>query len=89
LIERREDRRARFESRIALTLPGEDVELLGGTCPGEISMEQRGAGGFGFDPVFVPEGDVRTFAEMTLDEKGSVSHRGRALAVLRQRLGEG
>ena len=86
LMEGRGDRRARFESRIALCLPGGHVEVLAGTCHGAIGHQARGSGGFGFDPIFVPEGDERTFAEMTLEEKGAVSHRGRALAALRERL---
>jgi XTP/dITP diphosphohydrolase len=86
LMEGGQDRRARFESRIALCLPGGAIEVLAGTCRGVIPAGARGAGGFGFDPIFVPEGDARTFAEMTLEEKGAVSHRGRALSALRGRL---
>jgi XTP/dITP diphosphohydrolase len=88
LMEGHEDRRARFESRIALCLPDGRVEVLAGTCHGVISAEARGAGGFGFDPIFLPEGDERTFAEMSIGEKGAVSHRGRALTALRERLAE-
>lgn len=87
LMEGKEDRRARFESRIALCLPGGGVELLEGTCHGTITEVVQGSGGFGFDPVFVPEGEERTFAEMTMEEKEGHSHRGRALAALRDRLG--
>jgi XTP/dITP diphosphohydrolase len=81
-----EDRRARFESRIALTRPDGTVEICTGTCDGTVPPEARGEGGFGFDPVFVPEGAERTFAEMGLEEKQGHSHRGRALASLRDRL---
>jgi XTP/dITP diphosphohydrolase len=86
LVEGRDDRTARFESRVALVLPGGEVEVMAGTSRGELSREARGSGGFGFDPVFVPEGEVRTFAEMDLNEKEGHSHRGRALARLRDRL---
>lgn len=79
-------RSARFESRVALCLPGGDIEVLAGTCQGSISVEERGSGGFGFDPIFVPEGEARTFAEMDVEEKGRNSHRGRAVAALRERL---
>jgi XTP/dITP diphosphohydrolase len=82
-----EDRRARFESRIALSRPGGTIEVLRGTCEGAVTLEARGSGGFGFDPVFVPEGADRTFAEMGLEEKEGHSHRGRALDALASRLG--
>jgi XTP/dITP diphosphohydrolase len=54
-----------------------------GTCAGTIAPGARGTGGFGYDPVFVPdEGDGRTFAELTREEKNAVSHRGRAFRSL-------
>ncbi len=87
LMEGREDRSARFESRVALAMADGTVEVVAGTCHGRLSTEERGSGGFGFDPVFVPEGEVRTFAEMPLEEKDGLSHRGRALARLVERLG--
>ena len=60
-----------------------------GVVDGTIATEARGEGGFGYDPVFVPaEGDGRTFAEMTADEKHAVSHRGRAFRALAQLLAE-
>lgn len=89
LMEGREDRSARFESRVALVLADGELEIVAGTCHGTLATEERGTGGFGFDPVFVPEGEVLTFAEMPLGEKGRMSHRGRALARLRERLAEG
>ena len=85
LMEGRDDRRARFEARIALVLPAGPVEVFEGTCIGTVPTEARGTGGFGFDPVFVPEGEERTFAEMGIVEKEAHSHRGRALAGLRDR----
>ncbi len=81
-----DDRGARFESRIALCKEEREVEVVGGTCVGSLSAEPTGSGGFGFDPIFIPRGHDRTFAEMDLVEKGSLSHRGRAVAALRARL---
>lgn len=88
LMEGRQDRDARFESRLALVLPDGSVEVLAGTCEGTVPLEARGSEGFGFDPVFVPRGETRTFAEMGLEEKEGHSHRGRALARLKERLAE-
>ncbi len=86
LLDGAQDRRARFESRVALVTTWGEVELFHGTSPGTIADRERGRGGFGFDPVFVPEGESRTFAEMELDEKQRRSHRGAALVALRLRL---
>ncbi len=86
LMEGKRDREASFESRIALCLTGGSVELLSGTCAGTIPQALRGSGGFGYDPVFIPRGDYQTFAEMNLEEKEGHSHRGHALAALRERL---
>jgi XTP/dITP diphosphohydrolase len=49
-------------------------------------LEPRGGGGFGYDPIFVPAGDVRTMAELSPEEKNAVSHRGRALRALAEKL---
>jgi len=86
LMEGKRDRDARFESRIALSLPDGNVELVSGTCTGTIPQTMRGSEGFGFDPVFIPEGDYRTFAEMSIEEKEVHSHRGKALTALRELL---
>jgi XTP/dITP diphosphohydrolase len=86
LMEWRDDRKARFESRIALVLPAGPIEVMEGVCVGTVPIEARGTGGFGFDPVFVPEGEERTFAQMGIAEKEAHSHRGRALARLSDRL---
>lgn len=74
-------RGARFETVIAVVGPGVE-HLLHGTCDGWITEEPRGGAGFGYDPVFRPEGDSRTFAGMELAEKNRISHRGRALQAL-------
>lgn len=76
-----ENRRARFRTVIALILSGREY-LFEGVVDGEITTERSGAEGFGYDPVFRPEGYVETFAEMPLALKNRISHRGRATAKL-------
>ena len=78
LLEGVEDRRACFRSAVALVGPGYERVFTGEAC-GTIAREPRGSGGFGFDPVFIPEGESRTFAEMSLEEKNRYSHRAKAL----------
>lgn len=75
------NRKARFKTAIALIL-GDDEHLFEGKVEGNIIESGRGEGGFGYDPVFMPDGHDRTFAEMSPDEKNALSHRGRALALL-------
>ena len=75
------DRRARFVTIITLIVAGK-TQQFEGSVEGRIITEQRGTNGFGYDPVFVPDGHNRTFAEMTLDEKGKLSHRARAFEKL-------
>ncbi len=81
-----ERRTARFVCRVALLFPDGRCLEAEGVCEGSISAAPRGEGGFGYDPVFVPRGYDRTFAELTPEEKDSLSHRGRALAALRDML---
>ena len=78
-----EDRRAQFTCAIALIDPVGGEHVVEGHCPGRISLAPSGAGGFGYDPLFVPEGRERSFAELSPDEKNAISHRGRALAQAR------
>ena len=80
------NRNAHFRSVIAYW-DGE-VHLFTGRVDGEIINEKRGSRGFGFDPIFVPEGFTRTFAEMTTEEKNLISHRGRALKAFAEWLKE-
>ena len=81
------NRKARFRTIIALIL--NDTEFLfEGIVEGTIIDERRGSEGFGYDPVFIPSGKDRTFAEMDLSEKNTISHRGRALEKLRKFLEE-
>ena len=77
------DRRARFRTVALVSWPDGAELAVDGVCPGTISDVERGARGFGYDAVFVPdEGDGRTFAEMSDAEKNAVSHRGRAFRNL-------
>ena len=75
---------------VAVLWTGEVVEVFIGRCDGEIAMECRGEGGFGYDPIFIPVDDEedRTFAEMTSEDKSACSHRGRALRALHDYLNE-
>lgn len=75
------DRRARFRTVISLILDGEE-HLFEGTVEGTILDAPCGEAGFGYDPVFVPEGYDTTFAEMSAEAKNAISHRGRAVARL-------
>ncbi|MGW6377866.1 RdgB/HAM1 family non-canonical purine NTP pyrophosphatase [Rhodococcus sp. NPDC055112] len=77
-----ERRGAAFVSACALVVPGGEESVVRGTWPGTIAREPRGDGGFGYDPVFVPEGESRSAAQLTPEEKDAASHRGRALAQL-------
>lgn len=76
-----DDRRARFRTVIALILDGEE-HLFEGEVRGEILREKHGAEGFGYDPIFRPEGFSVSFAEMSLDDKNRISHRGEAVRRL-------
>lgn len=78
-----DNRRARFRTVIALILDDKEY-LFEGIIPGNIIDENRGVNGFGYDPVFIPEGENRTFAEMELDEKNRLSHRSRAFIKLKE-----
>ena len=77
-----DDRRGgAFVSACAL-VSGSGETVVRGTWPGSIAREPHGDGGFGYDPVFIPEGSSRTAAELSAAEKDAASHRGRALALL-------
>lgn len=77
-----ERRGAAFVSACALAIPGQDTVVVRGEWRGRIVREPRGDNGFGYDPVFEPEGDRRTSAELSPQEKDAASHRGLALAQL-------
>ncbi|MCB9305923.1 MAG: non-canonical purine NTP diphosphatase [Lewinellaceae bacterium] len=80
-LEGKPRRRARFRTIIAL-LTGDRELLLEGICEGAIAIEKSGTGGFGYDPVFVPEGYDRTFAELGDEVKNRISHRAKATEKL-------
>lgn len=79
-------RNARFRCVVALVGWGSDL-VVEGTCEGSIATEGRGEGGFGYDPLFLPDDvQARSMAEMTADEKNAISHRGRAFRALSEAL---
>jgi len=80
------DRQAQFKTAIHLIVGGEAIALEG-ICKGEIAQERSGTEGFGYDPIFIPEGETRTFSEMNADEKNAISHRGKAILKMTERLG--
>jgi len=77
-----EDRRARFVCALALSWPDGDTEVFEGSVAGEVAWPPRGDRGFGYDPIFVPAGHERTFAEMEPAEKHAMSHRAHAFRKL-------
>lgn len=86
-MEGREDRSARFRTVALVRFPDGREVVAEGAVDGVITVAPQGDGGFGYDPLFAPEGaGGRTFAEMTLAEKNAVSHRGRALRALAELL---
>ncbi|MCP9200139.1 non-canonical purine NTP diphosphatase [Gramella sp. GC03-9] len=80
-LEKQNDRSARFKTVIALNLDGRE-NLFTGICQGVILKERIGSMGFGYDPVFQPKGYTKSFAEMNMDEKSVISHRGIAFREL-------
>ncbi|WKK67431.1 non-canonical purine NTP diphosphatase [Lutimonas zeaxanthinifaciens] len=80
-LEGQSNRKARFRTVISLNINGEQ-QYFEGVCNGEIELSAKGSQGFGYDPVFKPDGYDQTFAEMDLSTKGRISHRGRAVQKL-------
>jgi XTP/dITP diphosphohydrolase len=79
------DTRVAYVCAMAFVEPGGAEQVVHGRCEGRLTHDPRGSGGFGYDPAFVPDdypGDTRTMAELTRDEKDSISHRGRAAREL-------
>ena len=83
------DRRARFRTVVALVGSDGTARTFEGVCAGTIISAPRGDGGFGYDPLFQPDGHDQTFAEMPPEAKNEISHRRRALDALRQFLASG
>lgn len=80
-LDGQQQRTARFRTAIALIIDGVE-HVFEGTVEGHIATEQRGSEGFGYDPVFIPEDTGKTFAELGVDVKNTISHRARAVARL-------
>lgn len=79
-----EERTARFVSVVCCVFPNGDVLSARGECEGKIGYEEKGDGGFGYDPIFMA--GSKSFAELSAEEKDSLSHRGKALAILSEKL---
>lgn len=85
-LKNEENRKAHYSCAMALVYPDGRQVLAEGYMYGEITDSPRGERGFGYDPLFIPEGESRTVSEMTDDEKNAISHRARALAELLSKL---
>jgi len=83
VLDDQENRRARFRTSITLYLDNQEYQFEG-IVNGTIATENKGTKGFGYDPIFIPEGYEQTFAEMSPAEKNAISHRGRAMQKLIQ-----
>lgn len=83
-----DERSARFVSVVTLCFPDGTVVAARGECPGTLRRSPRGDGGFGYDPLFVPVGYDKTYAEISAEEKNIISHRAKALGILRMKLKE-
>ncbi len=81
-MESKENRSAQFRTAICLILGGGEEHLFEGVVRGEILRVRSGEDGFGYDPIFSPEGHSVSFAEMTLEDKNAISHRGRAIRAM-------
>ncbi|GAB3888707.1 RdgB/HAM1 family non-canonical purine NTP pyrophosphatase [Microbispora bryophytorum] len=75
-------RQAHFACTAALALPTGEEHVVEGAVHGHLIRERRGTGGFGYDPIFVPDGDTRTTSEMSAEEKDAISHRGKAFRAI-------
>lgn len=80
-LRQKNNRKAHFKTVIALT-QSKDTKLFTGICKGEITTFKKGGSGFGYDPIFQPLGYKKTFAEMTLEQKSEIGHRGKAVRLL-------
>ena len=80
------DRSAQFVCVISMSAPGEDTVQFKGTVQGEITLNKIGEHGFGYDPIFFVEDKNKTMAQLTAEEKGQISHRGKAIEQLQEYL---
>jgi XTP/dITP diphosphohydrolase len=81
-------RKAQFRCVLAFTPDGKTVHCVDGICPGVITETPSGGGGFGYDPIFLPDGYTQTFAEMSVAMKNTLSHRGKAIMAMKTVLAE-
>ncbi|MCL2662460.1 MAG: RdgB/HAM1 family non-canonical purine NTP pyrophosphatase [Oscillospiraceae bacterium] len=87
-MKKTEQRRAKFVCNIVCVFPDGNILSAAGECNGTISTEIKGVRGFGYDPVFVPDGYIKTMAELSSEEKNAISHRGKALLEFISKLKE-
>ena len=80
----RTDRTARYVASLCCVFPNGDSIVSESTCEGTILFTPRGENGFGYDPIFLPDGFDRTMAELTMEEKNAISHRGKALRIFKE-----
>ena len=88
-LEGKADRRARFTCCCALVDPSGEEMVVHGHCPGRIAEKASGSEGFGYDPLFIPDGYDKSFADLSAEEKNAISHRGRALEKVKAIVGDG
>lgn len=84
LLKDAQERSARFVCAMALDIPGRETLTVEGICEGRIAESPAGDGGFGYDPLFIPEGYAQTFAELGSEIKNAISHRAKALQKIRE-----
>ena len=82
-----DNRKARFRCVLCYLVPGRQAAFFEGVCEGEITRQEKGVGGFGYDSLFIPQGQDKTFAELPGEAKDILSHRGKATALLLAGLG--
>lgn len=88
-LEGKTDRTARFRCVLCYLVPGAEAAFFDGVCEGKITRGERGESGFGYDPLFVPKGMDKTFAELPGDVKDRMSHRGKAVSRFLKSLSQG
>jgi XTP/dITP diphosphohydrolase len=86
LMDGQKNRAARFECCIGFLVPGQEPYIAKGVARGKIAREKAGSGGFGYDPIFIPEEYEKTYAQMEIEDKNKISHRGRAIEVFLREL---
>lgn len=83
-----ENRTARFVCVLAIAIPNEETIVKTGYCEGEIAFSKKGENGFGYDPIFIPVGFMKTMAQLSANEKSEISHRSQAMKHIAERLRE-